>query len=82
MTDDAEALRLLQAAGGGGAKFVRPADQEVTCSRVAAALSADIRELWQQGPDRTPQDCWEERMTPHVVLLVKKNSSVAAAQSE
>lgn len=60
MPDDAEALRLSQAAGGGDAQLVRPADQQVTCSGVAATLGANIRKLRQLRPDGTPQGCGEE----------------------
>lgn len=61
MSDDAEALRLLQAAGGGGGELVRPADQQVTCGGVAAAFGANVRKLRDQRPDRTPaQGCGEE----------------------
>lgn len=61
MPDDAEGLRVLQAAGGGGAEFVRPADQQVTCGRVAAALGANICKLRHLWPDGTPQRCGEEK---------------------
>lgn len=57
MSDDAEVLRPLQAAGGGGAEFVRPADQQVTCGRVAAAVGANIWKLRQLCPGRTPRGC-------------------------
>lgn len=60
MSHDAELLRLLQAAGGGGGEFVRTADQEVTCGWVAASLRADIPKLRHQRPDRTPQGCCRE----------------------
>lgn len=60
MSDDAEPLRLLQAAGGGDGEFVRPADQQVACGGVAAALGANIRKLRQLCPDGTPQGCKEE----------------------
>lgn len=62
MPDDAEDLRLLQAAGGGGGEFVRSADQQVTCGRVAAALGANIRKLRHLCPDKTPQGCGEENL--------------------
>lgn len=48
MPDDAEVLRLAQAAGGGGHQPVRPADQQVTCGGVAAALGAHACQLREQ----------------------------------
>lgn len=55
MSDDAEALRLLQAAGGGGGELVRAADEQVTCGGVTAALRANICKLRQLRPDGAPQ---------------------------
>lgn len=59
MPDDAEALRVLQAARGGHEELVRAADQQVTCGRVAAALRAHVRVVRQLllllGPDGPPQ---------------------------
>ncbi|PWA30226.1 hypothetical protein CCH79_00014909 [Gambusia affinis] len=60
VSDNAEALGLLEAAGGGGGESVRPADQQVTRGGVAAALRAHISKLWLLCPDRTPQRCREE----------------------
>lgn len=60
MSHDAEALRLLQAAGGGGDESVRPADQQVTGGWIAAAFRANIPKLRQLRPDGTPQGCREE----------------------
>lgn len=57
MSDDAEALRPLQAAGGGGAQLVRPADQQVAGGGIAAPFGADIRELRHQRPGGTEQGC-------------------------
>ena len=42
---DAEGLRSAQAACGGAGQLVGPADQEVPCGRVAAALGAHVAEL-------------------------------------
>lgn len=58
--DDAEVLRAPQAAGGGGDQPVRPADQQVTCGGVAAALRAHIGQLRQQRPHGAAQGCGEE----------------------
>lgn len=58
--DDAEALRAPQAAGGGGDQAVRPADQQVTCGGVAAALRAHICQLRQQRPHGAAQNCCRE----------------------
>lgn len=60
MPDDAEALRPVEAAGGGGEQPVGPADQQVTCGGVAAALGADVRLLRQLRPDAAAQGCREE----------------------
>lgn len=57
VSDDAEVLRLLEAAGGGGGEFVRPADQQVTCGGVTAALRANICKLRLQSRDGAPQGC-------------------------
>lgn len=57
MSDNAEALRPLQATGGGGDEFVRAADQQVTCGGIAAAFRANIPKLRQQSPNGTPQGC-------------------------
>lgn len=63
VSHDAKALGLIQSAGGGGGEFVRPADQQVTCGWVAAALGANIWELRNLlCPDRSPQGCREERL--------------------
>ena len=59
MPNDAEALRLPHAAGGGGGELVGPADQQVTCGGVTAALRANICKLWILSPDGTPQGCRE-----------------------
>lgn len=72
VSHDAEALGLLQAAGGVHAKLVRAADQQVPGGGVATSLSAHVRELRQQllqlqlllllGPHGTPESgCREER---------------------
>lgn len=61
MPDYAEALRAAQAAGGGGDQPVRPADQQVTCGGVAAALGAHICQLRQQRPNGAAQGWREER---------------------
>lgn len=56
MSNDAEALGLPQAAGGGHAELVRAADQQVTCGGITAALRANIWKLRQLlGQDGTPQ---------------------------
>lgn len=63
VSHDAKALGLIQSAGGGGGEFVRPADQQVTCGWVAAALGANIWELRNLlCPERSPQGCREERL--------------------
>lgn len=72
MSDDAEALGLLQAAGGGDAELVRAANQQVTCGGVAAALGANIRELWELlRPDGGPQGCREGNIQLLVVMVPK-----------
>lgn len=60
MPDDAEALRPVQAAGGGGDQPVRPADQQVTCGGVAAPLGAHICQLREQRSDAAAQGWREE----------------------
>lgn len=60
MPDDAEALGPVEAAGGGGEQPVGPADQQVTCGRVAAALGAHARLLRQLRADAAAQGCGEE----------------------
>lgn len=85
MSNDAEALRPLQAAGGGGAEFVRAADQQVTCGGVAAAFGAHICKLWKLCPDGTTQGCEEEhdfsgqekktKTSPCFVFLMKKQKT-------
>lgn len=60
MPDDAEALGPVEAAGGGGEQPVGPADQQVTCGRVAAALGAHVRLLRQLRADAAAQGCGEE----------------------
>lgn len=72
MSDDAEALRLLQAAGGGDAQLVRTADQQVTCGGVAAAFGANIRKLWHLRPDGTPQG-WRGGTPLSVIFLCEQN---------
>lgn len=59
MPDDAEALGPVEAAGGGGEQPVGPADQQVTCGRVAAALGAHVRLLRQLRSDAAAQGCEE-----------------------
>lgn len=61
MSNDAEVLGPLQAAGGRGAEFVRAADQQVTCGGVAAAFRAHACKLWELCPDGTQQGCGDKR---------------------
>lgn len=63
MPDDAEALGPVEAAGGGGVQPVGPADQQVTCGRVAAALGAHVRLLRQLRSGAAAQGCGEEHQT-------------------
>ena len=60
MPDDAEALRLPEAAGGGGGELVRPADQKVTRGGVAAALGADAPEVRHLRVGGAPQERGED----------------------
>lgn len=67
VSHDAEALGLLQSAGGVHAELVRATDQQVPGGGVATSLSAHVRELRQQlllllGPHGAPESgCKEER---------------------
>lgn len=60
MPDNAEAVRPVQAAGGGGDQPVRPADQQVTCGGVAAPLGAHICQVREQRRGAAAQGCREE----------------------
>lgn len=67
VSDNAEALGLLEAASGGSGEFVRPADQQVTRGGVAAALRAHICKLWLLSHDRTPHRCREENHVRNII---------------